>query len=314
MNYHTLGKTGLQVSEIALGTVSLGLDYGIEAPGEFGRPSESDAIQLLQTAADAGINFFDTAPSYGESERLVGLALGSRTDCYFATKVSIPKDVNGDMLRGRELRENIRSSLEKSLRLLERSVLDIVQIHNATLERIKSGEIADVLLEARREGMIRYLGASVYNEQEALAIIQSGCFDMLQVAYNILDQRMAQCVFPEAEQAGVGVIMRSAFLKGVLSPKAQFLPSELLPLRRAVESVRDAYRAGWQDLPELALRFCISSPYLASVLVGARTVAELDQALRAMEQGPLPLDLVARLSGFALSEEHLLNPTHWRAH
>lgn len=311
MDYRPLGKTGLQVSAITLGTVSLGVEYGIEAPGEFGRPAEADSIRLLQQAADAGINLFDTAPAYGESERLLGQALGRRDDCIIATKVSIPQDADGRSLHGISLWQALEASLENSMRALQRDVLGIVQIHNATLDVIAQGEMAEGLLGARQEGKVRFLGASVYTEAEALAVIEAGYFDVLQVAYNVLDQRMAWRVFPAAEQAGVGVIVRSALLKGTLTAKAQWLPPELAELRQAAERARDVLAGSWQSLPEMALRFCLSASQAATVLVGVRTFEELRQALSVAEAGQLSEEMLTQTAALALADERLLNPLYW---
>ena len=142
MRYRQLGRTGLQVSRLALGTVSLGAAYGIPVPGEFGRPAEADAIRILEYAVDSGINLFDTAPAYGDSEQLIGKALKNRPDCCIATKIAIPLDAAGRPLGGNALRHNVVESLEASLCALQRDCLDIVQVHNATIEVIHRGELA----------------------------------------------------------------------------------------------------------------------------------------------------------------------------
>ncbi len=303
MRMQRLGRTGLSVSAIALGTVEIGVNYGIAMPGEFGRPSEEASVRLLVAAADAGINLFDTAPAYGESERLLGRALAGRPECRIATKVSLPR--TGDA------RAAIETSLRNSCAALRRDVLDIVQIHNATTDVLRRGEVAATLDAARARGQVRCLGASVYTVDEALAVIADGRFDMLQVAFNLLDQRMAERVFPAARRAGVGILVRSAFLKGVLTEKARHLPTELAPLRNAAENVKNAMADSWDALPEVALRFCLSTPDVGSVLVGARTRAELDQALNAESQGPLPADILEMARGLAMKDERLLNPSTW---
>jgi len=311
MDYRPLGKTGLDVSVVGLGTVSLGVDYGIKAPEELGRPAEADTIRLLQKAADAGINLFDTAPAYGESERLLGQALRSHPQCYIATKVPVPTETNGSSMQSSQLQRAVYTSLENSLRALQRDMLDIVQIHNATVDVIAQGKIAEVLLKAQRQGKVRFLGTSVYTEAEAMAVIEAGCFDVLQVPYNVLDQRMATKVFPAAVQAGVGLIVRSTFLKGVLTAKAKRLPLELTSLRQAAERVMEILAGSWQSLPEAALRFSLSAPLVATVLVGVRTFSELEQALKALEAGPLPTELLAKIPASTLEEERLLNPSYW---
>jgi len=311
LKYQTLGKTGILVSPVALGTTALGMDYGINAPGDYGRPTKLEAIRLLHQSSDAGINLFDTAPVYGESERLIGQAIGRRNNCHIATKVSVPADSDGKLLDGAKLKQTLLNSIENSLLAMQRDFLDIVQIHNATTEVINRGEILEILLQAQKQGKLRFIGASVYGEDAALEVIKSGCFDMLQVAYNMLDQRMARRVFPAAEHANVGIITRSVFLKGALTPKAQWLPQELAPLRYAAERAKTTLTGSWEALPQVALRYCLSTPQVATVLAGIRTLPELIKVLEAVAAGPLPAEVLAQTPKLALAEEYLLNPSYW---
>jgi 1-deoxyxylulose-5-phosphate synthase len=135
---------------------------------------------------------------------------------------------------------------------------------------------------------------------------------VVQIAFNVLDQRMAANVLPAADKAGVGVLVRSALLKGVLSPKAQWLPRPLDRLRAGAEQARDLLAEGsWDALPNAATRFCLSHHTVASVLTGARTIGELDVAIQAEADGPLGdrmLDDAARLG---LDDDQLLDPTRW---
>lgn len=309
----TLGRTGLLVSAVGFGTVSLGLDYGIAAPDRFGRPGDADAIATLRRAADAGVTLYDTAPAYGDSERILGEALGDRRDCVLATKVTVPRDGDGQPLRGPTLAAALEAQLDQSRRLLRRDPLELVQIHNATVELLADGELLELLEAARARGQLRHVGASVYREAEALAAIASGRVDVLQVAYSVLDQRMAPRVFPAAQAAGVGILARSAFLKGALTDKAQFLPPALTPLREAADRARAALDVDWSGLPAAALRFCLSAPAIGSVLFGARTREELDAAVTAAAAGPLPPALLARTPALAIADESLLDPSRWPA-
>lgn len=305
MRYRELGRTGLKVSAVSLGTVSLGIDYGINAPGAFGRPDELSAIRLLRQAAERGISLIDTAPAYGTSERLVGCALGANPRAIIATKINPADD-------GSDVRVGIAASLDASRLALGRDTLDIVQIHNATVEMIARGDVVEALVGAKRRGEVRFIGASVYGEAAAMAAVECGRIDVLQIAFNVLDQRMAERVLPAAATAGVGVLVRSALLKGALTPKAQYLPAPLERLRTAAEQARDLLAGGaWDALPQAAMRFCLSFPSVASVLTGARTVAELDVAIRAEAEGPLSADVLQQTRRMALHEEQLLNPSYW---
>ena len=306
MKYRSLGRTGLTVSALSLGTVALGVDYGIAAPGEFGRPDEADAIRLVRAALDRGVTLIDTAPAYGESERIVGRAVGRDPRAIIATKINTAVPVVSGFSR------TVIASLESSLRALDRDVLDIVQIHNATRAVIDEGAVTEALLDAQRRGLIRVLGASVYGEDAAMAVIGSGVYGVVQIVLNALDQRMLADVLPAAVHAGVGVIVRSAFLKGALTPKAQWLPEPLTPLREAAARARDLLAGGsWDRLPEAAMRFCLSVPGIASVLTGARTIAELDEAIAAEAAGPFDPSTLATAAPLALTDERLLNPSHW---
>lgn len=310
MNYRLLGKTGLKVSCLSLGTVELGLDYGIKKAGKSNRPDSDEAIYLLQRAVDKGINLFDTAPAYGCSEELLGRAVGPRSDCYISTKVSIPA-LNGKVLDGEKLQRAISSSIDRSLHTLHREILDIVQIHNATEEIIKQGDMADILLKARESGKIRFIGASVYGEEAALTAINVGCFDTVQIAYSLLDQRMAQRVFPAAKKAGVGIINRSSLLKGVLSSRAKWLPMELKTFKEASERIISSFGISWDTLSQSAIRFCLSSEFIHTVLVGAANEQELDSAIKAAFEGLLDMDQLGMAKNFAMYEETLLNPSYW---
>src|SRR4030095_3478524 len=132
----------------------------------------------------------------------------------------------------------VQESIHFSLKELRRDVLDIVQIHNATVDCVMKGELAELLLEAKRQGKLRYLGASVYGEDAALAVINFNQFEVLPVAYHGLDHRRAEGVCPTAKRANVGVVFRAAFRKGVLTPRAQWLPEPLAELRNAADRVR----------------------------------------------------------------------------
>src|SRR5262249_36978880 len=130
VDYRILGRTGLRVSALALGTVELGMDYGIAMPGEYGRPAESEAIRLIHAALDAGITLIDTARAYGESEAVIGRALrGRREQAVLATKVRTQRE-DGATPDGAELRRIMEQALETSLHLLQTDYIDIWQVHH----------------------------------------------------------------------------------------------------------------------------------------------------------------------------------------
>lgn len=305
-----LGRTGLHVSSLAFGTVALGTSYGFVANGSP-QPSGADALCILRGAAAGGITLFDTAPAYGTAEALLGEALGANTTCIFATKVSVATPEEGAKASADTHGRRIRQSLEASRHALRRDVLDIVQIHNATSESLALPGVRETLEDAREKGVVRFVGASVYTESEALAAIDCGWIDVLQVPYSILDQRIATTVLDAAQKRDVGVITRSALLKGALTERAMRMPAALSSLQSGVERAKLAMGVSWHELPEIALRFCLTDSRVSSVLVGASKLSELKQALSAVAAGPLPEKAAATAATLSLGDANLVDPRRW---
>lgn len=309
MDYITLGATDLRVSRLGVGTAAFGLErYGILTPGE-GNVDRADAIANIHRAVEGGVNFFDTAPAYGCSEELLGEALADHADCLVATKVPIPSDVN--KISQSELAQRVNQSLDESLRRLGREVLDLVQIHNATADVLRQSSLLYCLGRAREAGKLRHIGASVYGEEAALAAIGTGKIQVLQVALSLLDQRMLDKVIPEAAAVGIGVLTRSALLKGTLTTRAQWLPPSLRALSQASERAVRELGTSWESLPSMALRFCLSVDDVDCVLSGVRTSAEVEDCLAACVAGPIAPAQLTMAYGLGLQDEHLLNPSHW---
>ncbi|MSP13663.1 MAG: aldo/keto reductase [Chloroflexi bacterium] len=311
---HILGRTGLEVSELSLGTVELGLVYGIQVPGQEGQPSSAQAQKLLHHAIASGINYIDTAPAYGTSESVIGEALREfRSQVILATKVGC-LDSQGQPLQGDLLRDTIQTSVEKSLERLQTDWIDILQVHNLTELLLQAGEIAGYMARMVAQGKVRFIGASVYGAAAALAVVQHGHFDTLQVAYNVIDQRMDDQVLPLAQKHGVGIIARSSLLKGVLTPKGDYLPSHLDVLKRQSQRFRElsAQYMPQASAVQAAIAFCLSNPRISTVLVGASNIEELDEDIGAVQFPPhLSAEMVAELRRLRLSDERLLNPATW---
>ncbi len=145
----------------------------------------------------------------------------------------------------------------------------------------------------------------------ALAAIDSGIIDVLQIPFSILDQRMATQVLPAARAAYVGIVGRSVLLKGALTPKARHLPEDLIGLREAADQVRRVLDVSWEELPQVAIRYCLGTIGLDTILLGVRTQSELDGVLAAAKAGPLPESDMASAQSMGLDDDRLLNPVYW---
>jgi 1-deoxyxylulose-5-phosphate synthase len=307
MHQRLLGRTGILASEISLGTVELGMDYGIASAGERLRPDDAEAAGLLHRALDLGINLIDTARVYGNSEEIIGRAIASRKqEFYLVSKVPTFHSLSPE-----ERRQRMKASVEESVRQLRTERLDLLLLHTGAMDDLGSGELADVLDGIREHGLTRFTGASVYGPRAALAAIRSGRFDCLQIAWNLLDRRAEAEVARLAASENIGLMVRSVLMRGVLTHRYQFLPDSLARVREAV--LRLMTLAGQQgiSLPELAYRYILSQPGPITALVGTGRTAELEQCVESASHGPLDDSLVDAVRQIGFADETFLDLSRW---
>jgi len=309
MEYRQLGRTGLRVSGLGLGTVELGMPYGLGMPDP---PVDQECIGLLHRALDQGITFFDTAAAYGRSEELLGRAFAGMADRpVVATKTTIRIRPEDPPLRGPGLRRHVEESVARSLSRLGLAVVELVQVHNSDGPFV-SDELVEVMEDLRARGWVRCWGASTYGQADPVHVLENAKpFGCLQVAYSALDRRLETGVLPDCRRRGIGVTLRSVFLKGVLSERYRVLPDRLEPLRQAAQQVEAVAVALGIPLSALALRFAAFSPWADVTLVGTASVGELTANLHAYAAGPLPAETVTTLQAVAVKDDGLLNPANW---
>ena len=303
MRTRTLGRTGLQVSELGLG--------GLFVSCVGGQPPE-ESVRAVRRALELGVSCVDTAPTYANSEEVLGIALEDVPQPYvLSTKLGgrpqpfDPKD-----------KEALRRSFEESLRLLKRDRVDILMIH----EPDRPGQWGDwwedwdsfhgpgreVLEELKQEGLISYTGLGGTTAYELPRIMATGYFDVVLTAFNysLLWREALIAVLPEARRQGMGVIVGSPLQQGALARRydeeIRSGAPWLSPPRR--EQYRRLYAyvdALGIPLAELGLRMVLSAPQVSTVLMGARSVAEVEENVGAVERGPLPEDVLERLQEIA---------------
>ena len=311
MRYRSLGDTGLKVSEISLGTAEIGLDYGFKGTADYGKPDAKASIRLLHSALDHGINLIDTARAYGNSEEVIGQAFeGMTSPPYIASKVFLSKDAAQKTFSA--LHEEIFTSIEASLRALRLETLDLLLIHNTAMEHLRRTEILTCLGEAQQQGKVRFLGASCYGEEAPLAVLKESSFRALQVPFNVLDQTMNHQVFPGAAAQQVGIFVRSAYLRGVLTSQVHSIPERLAPLRSRALQVLAVLDHEVSSLAEAALRFCLSLSTVSSVVIGVKSVAELEGNLADASRGVLPEELMPPLQALSFGDDPIVDPRNWQ--
>ena len=303
-----LGKSGLEVFPIGLGTVEIGLPYGI---GATELPSGKEAERILKTALDLGITYFDTARGYGVAEERLGkFGISNMAGIVVGTKCAQFLE-KGEDPRGDELEQRIRDDIETSLKMLQVDSLQLVQLHGGSQEQIERGEVIEIMQKLKDEGKVQHVGIATRGADAPQAAIKSGFFATIQTAYSILDQRMAREVLPQAKENNVGIINRSVLLKGALTPAVWKLPPVLDPLKENSAKAAAIAKELHIDLPTLAFRFVLSNEAVTCALLGTVTPAHLRTALSAVEQDPLPEEILKKLRALAINVPDLIDPSHW---
>ena len=319
MDYRPLGSTGLNVSEIGFGCGNVG---GLMIRGEH-----SDQVKAVARAMELGINYFDTASSYGDgqSETNLGRVLRELSaDVYVGTKFRVTTHEPG------RIKGNIITSVEESLTRLQREQVDLIQLHNH-VESIAGGssvapeealdEVLDALRELRAQGKVRFWGMTAVGETEALhRVIDSGTLNTVQSVYNLVNPSAGVAapsgfdmpdygnLIERASVNGMGVLVIRVLAAGALTGEATRHPvavPAVAPIGSGRDYGQDQARAdgfrflqqeGYADnLVEASLRFALSNAGVSSVLVGYSSLEHLEQAVAFAERGPLPPEAMARL-------------------
>lgn len=301
MQYRRLGKTGLNISEISLGTWQVG--------GRWGDPFDNaNAERIIETAIDAGVNFIDTADVYSDrmSEAVVGRVVrryqsrGKRI--YVATKCG--RFINPHVDAGYTTTA-LRNYVETSLKNSGLETLDLIQLHCPPQATYSRPEIFGLFEDLKKEGKILNLGVSVETIDQALKAIEYPNVTTIQIIFNMFRIRPSEVFFGEAHKKGVGIIVRVPLASGLLSGKfskaTQFGKDDHRTFNRegaafdkgetfagvdydtglkAVEELKALFPAG-TDFAAMALRWVLMFPEVSTVIPGASRVEQVAPNLAA---------------------------------
>lgn len=298
MDYRPLGRTGVQVSPLCLGTMMF---------GPWGNQDEADSIRIIHRALDAGINFVDTADVYsaGVSEEITGKALaGRRDDVFLATKFFMPMGDNPNHRGGS--RRWIIQEVENSLRRLDTDWIDLYQVHRPD-PHVDIEETLGALSDLVHQGKIRYIGSSSYSGSQIVEAQWASRernlerFVTEQPPYSILVRGIEEDVLPTTQRHGMGTLTYSPLSGGWLSgkwrkdaagsptsaarPSARFDMSSPANQRKLdiVEELALLAEANDMTLIELAIAFVLNHPGVTAAIVGPRTMEQLESYLPAAD-------------------------------
>jgi aryl-alcohol dehydrogenase-like predicted oxidoreductase len=313
-----LGRTGHEVSELALGCFMLTGDFGV---------SRKEANAIFDTAIEAGINYMDTAEmyGYGESEELVGRALQRHAGkpLIVSSKVGwLDRTIIRYLEKGAYQNENaLRRVIEHSLWLLRKEKLEIMMIHEPNSEDwgidYKTGEapIMRVLETLKADGVIGAIGVGAWPCACVADMIETGRVDVALVAggYTIIKQEVRERVIPAAKKHDVGLVMGGTFLQGRLAENRRAHYEEVVrsgnyswfetpDMIRRILAAYDLSEETGISLCELAIRYILADPDIHTIIPGAQTAAQVEDNVRACNAGPLPADVYARIEEISAAE------------
>lgn len=315
MKHRLFGRTGIKVSEIIFGAGTVG--------GILFLKDDATQREAIRRALAGGINWFDTAAQYGngKSEEALGRLL---PEAGAAPHLSTKFNLDADNLK--DVPAQIEERLMASLGRLDRSSVDLLQLHNRiaskpggrvmTVEQIlgKNG-VADGMERLREKGLIRHMGITAIGEAAAVCeVIRSGRFDSAQVYYNLLNPSAARKmpkawtghdfsgVIEACRAHGVAVMAIRIFGAGIIATDERHGRESMLTANTSVpeeerktKAVFAAIGSGHGTRAQVALRFALSNPDVSASIIGSAELHHIDEALEAEKMGPLPADVVSRL-------------------
>jgi L-galactose dehydrogenase/L-glyceraldehyde 3-phosphate reductase len=319
MEYRSLGRTGLNVSEIGFGGGNVG---GLMIRGEH-----ADQVKAVARAIELGINYFDTASSYGDgvSETNLGRVLNElAAEVYVGTKFRVTTN------EPREIKENVIASVEASLARMQREQVDLIQLHNHVSTSPGGGsvspdevlsEVVEAMQSLRDQGKVRFWGMTAVGETPALLrVIDSGVLQTIQTVYNLVnpsagnnvpdgfDMPNYRSLIDRAAASGMGALVIRVLAAGALSGEETRHPvavPTVAPIGSGRDYQQDQSRGNQfgflqsegyaANLVEASIRFALSKPGISTVLVGYSSLEHLEQAVEYAGKGPLPGDALAKL-------------------
>jgi aryl-alcohol dehydrogenase-like predicted oxidoreductase len=318
MNKRVLGRTGIKVSELALGGLFIS-KHG----SEF-----DDAKAAVKRAVDLGINYVDTAPTYSNSEEVLGRIL-SDIDAPLIVSTKLGGRPQPFEPRNKDC---LRRSFDESLRLLNRKHIDLLMIHEpdrsgqydwwSDVDNF-TGPVQEFLDDLKRQGLVKFIGLGGTTAYEMPRIIATDRFDVVLTAFNysLLWREAELEVLPAAARHEMGIIIGSPLQQGALSKRYDDAVNHGAPWLSTPR--RSQFKALYRFLDEcgipiaeMGMRFVVSNPGISCVLTGARSAREVEANVAAVEKGPLPpdvlkrLDEIARMVPFRPYEEPFSLPFH----
>lgn len=300
------------MSKLCLGTVQFGLEYGIN--NITGKPSHKDVVGILDYAVGHGVTEFDTASAYGESEEILGnyfeLKMSQGLDRKSFRIMSKLPPVNLRKQDGSRLID-VKRSLMRSLKKLNLEYLDGYYLHSA--EEVYDDDVLEALSQLKEEGLIKRIGISSYTMEHCFEALNCGIFDIMQIPYNILDQRFdSQDFVSRLEASDIKIYARSPFLQGLLLMDPTMLPNNLFMAKNYLQDIKACASKYHLDMVKLCILFSTSNTHIDKVVMGVDSLKQLKVNLACLAYDNRYSEAIKYLKDTIKDvDEKIILPTLW---
>ncbi len=285
------------MNKLVLGTVQFGMNYGINNPK--GKVPPKEVFDILEIANKNGINTVDTAYDYGESEKIIGKFIKQK-------KINFKVISKLPPIPPKEIIKVIRASLNR---------LNIDSFYGYLIHSFQSfltvPEVYDLLNNFKKKGIIKKIGFSLYYPYELEYLLKNGInFDLIQVPYNVFDQRFAP-YFPQLKNRGIKIYIRSVFLQGLVFKQPNKLTKRFAKIQPKIKFLNNLSEKLNIPLSAICLNFVILNPYIDKVVIGIDNKNNLEENIRDLVFVSLVKRVYKEISKLEEKDEHIILPINW---
>ncbi len=299
-------KNGYKISELTLGTVQLGIPYGINNTN--GLPSYEESAEILQTAIQGGIVSFDTAKGYGKSEEVLGRFFAeNEAEKTLITKVEFEKETHA------EVKDSLFSKVKDSMKVMGLSQIPLVLLHSESYLNTYGQTMLDAILELKKEGLVKSAGISFSNKDQLMQFTDPEIFDSIQIPANMFDNaEIVSGTMKKLSDMGVSVYVRSVYLQGLFFKDPSSLPLKIQSAKPALEKLHKLAADNGISMAELAMSYMRSVDGVASLVIGCETADQLKNNLALFDMPLLSKSVTDKIAEIAEEiEPVVIKPWEW---
>ena len=303
------------ISKITLGTAQLGMNYGIA--NIHGQPNFESSLKLLNFCWKNGINTFDTAPIYGNSEEIIGSFISSKirnkTDDLIVIS-KLPKIERNLNLSFESLYKYIKNQINHTLNNLKLNIIPIYLLHDAKDMLLKDGLVIECLSQIKNEGLISKFGTSIYNPEDVDLSLKFKEIDVIQIPINIFDHRLIKTsLLNKLKKNGYIIFARSIYLQGFFFIPPEKLPKNMWAAKKYLIELKKLTEEFKISVAQLAFLFIRDISEITSLIIGSESLEQVNENIKLLGENPLSKEIYGRIiEEFDNIPDEIINPTLWK--